>query len=76
MVIKVLGSGCANCKKLYDNVNEALKESNIEAEVVKVEDMMEILSYGVMKTPALVVDDEVKVSGKVAKVKEIIKAIG
>jgi small redox-active disulfide protein 2 len=72
MIIKVLGSGCANCHKLEENVKKALAEKGLEAEVVKVTDFKEILKYGVMKTPALVLDEKLKVSGRVAEVKEIL----
>lgn len=73
MYIKVLGTGCANCKKLEANVKEAVKGLNIEATVEKVEDIKEIMAYGVMKTPALVIDDQVKTVGKVLGVEEIKK---
>ncbi|WP_066175204.1 thioredoxin family protein [Bacillus marinisedimentorum] len=75
MVIKVLGSGCKKCKQLEQNVKEALDQSGVEAEVVKVEDMQQIMSYGVMSTPALVVDEQLVSSGKVLKEKEIVKLI-
>ncbi|UUM12284.1 thioredoxin family protein [Proteiniclasticum sp. QWL-01] len=71
MKIKILGSGCANCKKLEANAKEALKELGLQGEVEKVEDLREIVAYGVMRTPALVVDDTVRVMGKVATVEEI-----
>jgi len=75
MIIKVLGSGCKKCLKLKENVEEALLESGIEATVEKVEDMEKIIGYGVMSTPALVVDEEVKSMGKLLKPKDIIKII-
>jgi small redox-active disulfide protein 2 len=75
MEIKVLGSGCPKCKKLEANTLEALKEMGKEGNVEKVTDIEKIMSYGVMSTPALVVDGEVKVYGKVPKVKEIIKIL-
>jgi small redox-active disulfide protein 2 len=71
MKIEVLGTGCTKCKKLYENVQEALQQSGKEAEVTKVEDIKKIMEYGVMSTPALVVDGEVKISGKLASVGEI-----
>jgi small redox-active disulfide protein 2 len=71
MKIEVLGMGCANCNKLYQNILEAVKQSGKEAEVVKVEDIQKIMGYGVMSTPALVIDGVVKVAGKVPKVEEI-----
>ena len=71
MKIEVLGTGCAKCKTLYENTKKALEESGKTAEVVKVEDIPSIMKYGVMVTPALVIDGAVKFSGKVAPVKEI-----
>lgn len=75
MVIKVLGSGCANCKKLEANAREAVKELGLDATVEKVENFKDILAYGVMKTPALVVDEQVKVMGRVASAEEIKKLL-
>ncbi|MEG1930398.1 MAG: thioredoxin family protein [Anaerovorax sp.] len=71
MIIKVLGTGCTNCKKLEQNTKDAVKALGIHATVEKVEDFKDIASYGVMQTPALVIDGEVKIIGKVAKVDEI-----
>ena len=71
MKIEVLGTGCAKCKTLYENVKKALAESGKEAEVVKVEEISKIMAYGVMSTPALVIDGKVAFSGKVASVAEI-----
>lgn len=75
MVIKVLGTGCANCKKLEANTKEAVAKLGIDAIVEKVESIQDIMAYGVMKTPAIVVDEQVKIMGKVASVDEIIKVI-
>ncbi len=72
MKIEVLGTGCAKCKTLYENARQALKESGKSAEVVKVEDIPSIMKYGVMSTPALVINGQVKFSGKLASVSEII----
>ena len=71
MKIEVLGTGCAKCKTLYENAKKALEESGKSAEVAKVEDLPSIMKYGVMSTPALVIDGQVKFSGKVASVAEI-----
>jgi small redox-active disulfide protein 2 len=71
MKIEILGTGCAKCKKLYENTVEALKKSGKEAEVVKVEDIKQIASYGVMSTPAIVVDGVVKASGKLLSPEDI-----
>jgi small redox-active disulfide protein 2 len=71
MNIKILGSGCKNCKKLEEATNQAVKELGIEADIEKVEDFKKIMEYGVMQTPALVVDEDVKFSGRVPKVDDI-----
>ena len=71
MIIKVLGPGCKNCKNLEKNTLDALKSSSVEAKVVKVTDIAEIQKYGVKRTPALVIDEEVVVSGRVPKEDEI-----
>lgn len=73
MTIKILGLGCMNCKKLEANVRKAIEELGIEASIEKVTDFKDIVAYGVMRTPALVVDEQVKISGKVASVEEIKK---
>ncbi|MFZ5815769.1 MAG: thioredoxin family protein [Bacillota bacterium] len=78
MVIKVLGSGCANCKKLEEHAREAVAQAGIEAEVVKVTDMAAIMSYGIMRTPGLVVNERVLVSGRVpdtAEVRQLLSSI-
>ena len=73
MIIKILGSGCPKCKKLEANTQQAVNELGIEAKIEKVEKVEDIMSYGVMKTPALVVDEEVKVMGKVLSTEDIKK---
>lgn len=73
MIIKVLGTGCKKCEKTEENVKIAIKELNIDAVVEKVEDFRKIMSYGVMSTPAIVIDEKVVVVGKVATVEEIKK---
>ena len=65
MEIKILGPGCAKCEKTAVNVNEAVAESGVNAQVTKVTDTMEIASYGIFGTPAVVIDGEVKSVGKV-----------
>ena len=69
--IQILGTGCPKCKKLTENAEAAAKELGIEYEMVKVNDINDIMNFGVMMTPALAVDGEVKVVGKVASVEEI-----
>jgi len=71
MKIEVLGTGCAKCTTLYDNVKAALKELGKEADLVKVQDIPSIMKYGVMSTPALVVDGKVMFSGKAPGVAEL-----
>jgi small redox-active disulfide protein 2 len=75
MRIEILGSGCSKCKKTKEVVEKALKNSGVEAEVVKVEDFETILNYGVMITPAVVIDGDVKLVGKVPDEKEVKKWI-
>jgi len=72
MLIKVLGSGCAKCKKTEQIIREVVAESGVEATVEKVEDFQEIVSYGVFTTPAVVVDDVVKISGRVPGKKDVL----
>lgn len=69
--IQVLGTGCKKCVSLKENVEAAIKQLGIEAEVQKVDDINEIVKFGVMTTPALAVDGEVKIVGKVATPEEI-----
>ncbi|SES86365.1 thioredoxin family protein [Anaerobranca gottschalkii] len=71
MVIKVLGSGCLKCNKLEEAVKKAVQELGIEAKVEKVQDFKDIMAYGVMQTPALVINERVKSMGKVPTVEEI-----
>lgn len=71
MNIKILGTGCKNCKKTEENARKAVEEMGIEATIEKVEDLAEIMEYGVMKMPAVVVKEEVKIMGKVPSVEEI-----
>ena len=71
----ILGVGCPKCKKLTELVDQAAKSLGIEYEIEKVTDIKRITSFGVMMTPALVVDGEVKISGKVPSIEEIKKLI-
>jgi len=75
MNIKILGSGCKNCKTLEENTKEALSELHLDAEVEKVTDFAQIAKYGVMSTPALVIDEKVVSFGKVLKPKDVAKII-
>jgi len=71
MEIKVLGTGCANCKNLEKATREAVAELNLNASVIKEEDIVKIMSYGIMRTPALVVDEKVLFYGRVPSVSEL-----
>ncbi len=71
MEIKVLGTGCANCKNLEKAVVKAVEELNFEATVTKVEDIVKIMGYGIMKTPGLVINEKVVLSGRVPSVSEL-----
>ena len=73
--IKVLGTGCPKCKTLYANAETAMKEMNIEAEITKIIQIDEIMNYGVMITPALVINGKVKIAGRIPTVNEIKKWI-
>jgi small redox-active disulfide protein 2 len=71
MIIKILGTGCAKCKKLEENARQAISEAGIDATIEKVTDLDKIMDYGVMMTPALVIDDMVLASGKLLSVSDI-----
>jgi small redox-active disulfide protein 2 len=70
--IKVLGPGCPKCKTTYSNVLEALKKTNMEANVEKVEDIEEMMKYNILTTPVLMINGEMKVKGRIAQVSEIV----
>jgi len=72
MEIKVLGTGCAKCQKLYDVTKELLEREGIQADVIKVEQLEEIMKHGVMMTPGLIIDGELKSSGKVPREKKLV----
>jgi small redox-active disulfide protein 2 len=73
--LQILGTGCPKCKKLTENAEAAAKELGIEYELVKVTDLNEIMKFGVMMTPALAIDGQVKVVGKVPSPDEIKKML-
>jgi len=75
MKIEILGTGCAKCQKLEELARKAVSELGIEAEITKVKDVKDIMNYGVMITPALVVDGEVKIAGKLPSIEEMKKII-
>ena len=71
MKVQILGTGCPKCKKLAENAETAVKELSLECEIEKVTDINDIMAFGVMMTPALVIDGEVKTSGKVPPAADI-----
>ena len=73
--IQILGTGCAKCENLAENARKAVKTVGVECEIEKVKDLNEIMKFGVMITPALAIDGQVKFSGKVAEVDEIAKLL-
>ena len=75
MEIKVLGSGCAKCKTTYEMIEKIVKENQLDATLSKVEDIVELLNYGIMTTPAIVVDGEVKLKGHVPTESELKKIL-
>ena len=75
MEIKILGTGCPKCKTLEKLTREVVTETGIEANILKVEDIMQIMSYGVVSTPALVIDEKVVLKGRVPSANEIKKLL-
>ena len=76
MKIEILGMGCATCNKLEDSVRLAIKEMSIDAQIDHVKDIKQIMAYGVMTTPALVIDGVVKAAGKIPSLSDIKQMIG
>ncbi len=76
MEIKILGTGCAKCKTTYSVVEKVVKECGIDATIIKVEDIMDIMKYNLMATPAVVVDEVVKIKGRVPSESEVKQALG
>ncbi len=75
MNIKILGTGCPKCKTLEKLTREVVEQNGIDATIVKVEDIVEIMKYGIMSTPALVVDEKVEIKGRVPSLDEIRKVL-
>ena len=73
--IKVLGKGCPKCKQTTALVEDVVKENGIDATVEKVEDIMDIMSYNIMSTPAVVIDEEVKIKGRVPSRAELLELL-
>lgn len=76
MEIKVLGSGCSRCKKALELVNKVVKDNVLNAKVEYIDDIMKIMEYNVMSTPAIVVNNEVKIKGSLPSESEIKKILG
>ena len=76
MEIKVLGPGCAKCKATYNVIEKVLKENHIDAKLTKVDDIMEMMNYHIMTTPAVVIDEVVKMKGQVPTESEVMKLLG
>ena len=76
MEIKVLGPGCAKCKTTYNVIEKVIKENNLDVKLTKVDDIMEMVSYNVMTTPAVVVDEVVKMKGQVPAESDVKKLLG
>lgn len=75
MEIKVIGTGCEKCGKLYENTLEAVKVSGVEADIQRVEGLLDIVRLGVMSSPSLMIDGKLVVAGRIAKVDEIRKLL-
>jgi len=71
MEIKILGTGCSNCKALEKSVINALTEMDLSANVSKIEDIQKIMAYGIMRTPGLVIDEKVVLTGRVPAMNEL-----
>lgn len=76
MEIKVLGPGCAKCKTTYNVIGKVIKENNLDVKLTKVDDIMEMVSYNIMTTPAVVVDEVVKMKGQVPTESDVKKLLG
>jgi len=74
-VIKILGTGCPKCKSMTNVVKDVVKEHNIDATIDKVEDIMEIMKFNIMTTPALVIDNVVTIKGRVPSKDEVLKLL-
>ncbi|OQA55626.1 MAG: hypothetical protein BWY45_02133 [Euryarchaeota archaeon ADurb.Bin294] len=75
MKIEIFGTGCMKCKRMHDNVAEAVKKAGVQAEIVKVEELNEIVSRSVLMTPSMFIDGEEVVTGRVPTVNEIIEIL-
>ena len=76
MEVKVLGPGCAKCKTTFQVIEKVIKENNLDVKLTKVDDIMEMRSYNIMTTPAVVVDGEVKMKGQVPSESDVKRLLG
>lgn len=76
MEIKVLGPGCSKCKATYQAIEKVINENHLDATLTKVDDVMEIMNYNIMTTPAVVIDGEVKFKGQVPTTSDVKKMLG
>lgn len=76
MEIKVLGPGCAKCKTTYNVIEKVIKENNLDVKLTKVDDIMEMMNYNIMTIPAVVVDEVVKMKGKVPTESDVKQLLG
>ena len=76
MEIKVLGPGCVKCKTTYNVIEKVIKENNLDVKLTKVDDIMEMVSYNILTTPAVVVDEVVKMKGQVPTESDVKKLLG
>lgn len=76
MEVKVLGPGCAKCKTTFQVIEKVIKENNLDVELTKVDDIMEMMSYNIMTTPDVVVDGEVKMKGQVPSESDVKRLLG
>lgn len=76
MEVKVLGPGCAKCKTTFQVIEKVIKENNLDVKLTKVDDIMEMMSYNIMTTPAVVVDGEVKMKGQVPSESDVRRLLG
>lgn len=74
-IIKILGTGCSKCQSMTGVVQEVVSENNIDATIEKVEDIMEIMTYNVMSTPALIIDDKIAIKGRVPSKSEVLELL-
>ena len=69
--IKILGPGCPKCKTTFHNAQEAVKQLGLDVEIIKIEDIEEMMTYNVLTTPVLLIDEQIKIKGRIAQIDEI-----